>query len=258
MIIADWSPVGDHAQTMKNTDGYFDSYAELYDQLQPVLIENYERYHSLALDFVPGDEDSELRILDLGCGTGRFLESVLTRRPKSVASAIDFSQEMLDQAKNRSWSGSAEVNFIQGDLGHGLPADLGTFDLVFSFSAIHHLEPDAKKSLIQQVFDALVPGGQFFLIDAMFDQFSNSVFKTGRKREVHLRASRLESSGFPMEDYERFEQIKKEIAAGSPEKDRIGTVQEHAKWLKEVGFESVDHVWHQWFEHFFIAEKAAI
>lgn len=80
---------------MMTSDSYFDSYASLYDQLQPVLIENYRTYHSLALDFVPGDSGSGLRILDLGCGTGTFLNSVFMARPGSTALALDYSQEML-------------------------------------------------------------------------------------------------------------------------------------------------------------------
>ena len=66
----------EHKKIM-TSNSYFDSYASLYDQLQPVLIENYRTYNSLALDFVPGGVDSEFRILDLGCGTGTFLDSVI-------------------------------------------------------------------------------------------------------------------------------------------------------------------------------------
>jgi len=119
------------------SDSYFDSYASLYDQLQPVLIENYRTYHSLALDFVPGDAGSGLRILDLGCGTGTFLDSVFTARPVSTALALDYSQEMLDRAAEKPSLRRSDVEFVQRDLNDGLPTDIGKFDLVLAFSAIH-------------------------------------------------------------------------------------------------------------------------
>ncbi len=240
---------------MATDNGYFDSYASLYDQLQPILIENYRQYHLLALDFVLGRKGENLRVLDLGCGTGTFLELVLRERPNWSAIAIDYSQEMLDAAAQKPAINDSAVELTQGDLADGLAHDVGTFDLIFSFSAIHHLNAARKSSLINQVFDALNPGGQFFLIDAMFDQFCDSVFATGRDRERRLRQKRLDDSGFPLRVYEQFERIKSEIADESPEKDRIGTVKEHLTYLEQAGFSSVDHVWHQWFEHFFIAEK---
>ena len=240
---------------MTTSGSYFDSYASLYDELQPVLIENYRTYHSLALDFVPGDAGSGLRILDLGCGTGTFLNSVLTVRPGSSGLALDYSQEMLDRAAVKPALSQADVAFVQRDLNDGLPADIGKFDLVLAFSAIHHLGSAAKKSLIQQVFDSLVPDGWFFLVDAMVDQFDDDVFAVGRGRELRLRSERVKASTHPSEMFAQFDEIKGQLAKGSPERDRIASVQNHVGWMEEAGFASIDHVWHHWFEHFFIARK---
>lgn len=240
---------------MMTSDSYFDSYASLYDQLQPVLIENYRTYHSLALDFVPGDSGSGLRILDLGCGTGTFLNSVFMARPGSTALALDYSQEMLDRAAEKPSLRQPDVEFVQRDLNDGLPTDIGKFDLVLAFSAIHHLGTAAKKSLIQQVFDSLVPGGWFFLVDAMVDQFDDDVFAMGRGRELRLRADRIDASSHPSEVFDKFDEIKGRLAEGSPERDRIASVQNHVCWMEGAGFTSIDHIWHHWFEHFFIARR---
>jgi ubiquinone/menaquinone biosynthesis C-methylase UbiE len=72
---------------------YFDEFALLYDRLQPVIIESYSTYQSIALDLLPDQKDEHLRILDLGCGTAEFLKQVLYRRPNYQAVAINYIQQ---------------------------------------------------------------------------------------------------------------------------------------------------------------------
>jgi SAM-dependent methyltransferase len=193
--------------------------------------------------------------LDLGCGTARFLEQAMMRLPNASAVAVDNSQEMLDVAAAKPGFNGRRVQFIQRDLTSGLPQDLGAFDLVCSFSAVHHLSDEHKARLFRQVREVLRPGGWFFLIDPMIETFDKDVFSTGRNREIRLRAERIARSRIDEETIRHLEHVKKSLGTDSPEKDRFGSLDDYVKWMHEAGFKSVDHIWHFWMEHFFICRS---
>lgn len=72
--------------------------------------------------------------MDLGCGSGRFLD-VLTGR---CAEVVDASARRVDLARTRFPSAGCEV----GDLWEATLERLGVFGLVHSVDTLHHLGPD--------------------------------------------------------------------------------------------------------------------
>ncbi len=97
------------------------------------------------------------RILDLGTGDGRLLALLLLRCPEASGIAVDFSPAMIDRANER-FSGDDRVRVIEHDLREPLP-DLGTHDVVCSSFAIHHVSHERKRSLYQEIWEILEPGG---------------------------------------------------------------------------------------------------
>lgn len=73
-------------------------------------------------------------ILDIGCGSGRFVDAAITLGAELVV-AIDYSTA-IDAAKS-NFGSSASVLFIQGDA-LNLPLRSGTFDFVYSIGVLHH------------------------------------------------------------------------------------------------------------------------
>ena len=110
----------------------FSSRAKAYDQLQPLRIEMYEFYHQLALDFLPFALEGQFRLLELGCGTGTFLNRVLEHYPNADCLAVDYSDEMLTYASQKVTKHQQRVEFHQRDLNQGLPPNWGPFELVTS------------------------------------------------------------------------------------------------------------------------------
>lgn len=239
----------------KNQSIQFSTRAENYDRLQPIRLEMYDFYHNLALDFVPFDTQTEFRMLDLGCGTGTFLNYILQQYPKASCVAIDFSDEMIKIAAQKVNPYSDRADFHQGDLNKGLPSDLGSFQFISSFSAIHHLTDENKKRIFKQIHEVLDETGWFFLIDAMSTRFDNDVFRLGRRRSSLRRRERLEAARIDIEEVDKVSEVIAQVDDDSPEKDRISRFSDQVEWLKEVGFHSVDHIWHFWMEHFVICRK---
>jgi tRNA (cmo5U34)-methyltransferase len=108
------------------------------------------------LEFLP---PAPKRILDLGSGGGRLLGLVKAARPSAEFVALDFSDTMLATLRDRFVKDS-KVTVVAHDLSDPLP-DLGKFDAVVSSFAIHHLVHNRKRSLYQEIFDALLPHGVF-------------------------------------------------------------------------------------------------
>jgi SAM-dependent methyltransferase len=99
------------------------------------------------------------RVLDLGSGDGRLLGLVLGKFPDAKAVALDFSPTMLERLRIR-FASNANVTVTEHNLDHPLPA-LGEFDAVVSSFAIHHCTHERKRSLYEEIFRLLAPGGVF-------------------------------------------------------------------------------------------------
>jgi tRNA (cmo5U34)-methyltransferase len=108
------------------------------------------------LEEVPKDA---ARILDLGSGDGRLLGLLLLACPAARGVAVEFSPPMLGRLRGR-FGGDGRVRVVEHDLEQPLPA-LGTFDVVASSFAIHHLPHPRKRELYQEAWAVLGPGGVF-------------------------------------------------------------------------------------------------
>ncbi len=236
-------------------DGYFDRYAAEYDRMQPIAIEMYRFYHSLALDLVPFETRQSFRFLDLGCGTGTFMAMILDRFPNSTATAIDLYEEMLQEARAKTADSDGRAEYRQHDLSNPIPADLNDFDLVVSFSALHHLQESRKTRIAEEIYATLKPGGWLILLDAMYVPYAPEVWKIGLEREKTERVRRFAESDTSPSEYQQYESAKHALAESSPERDRLSSMSDQIDNLRGAGFASVDTVWHFWMEHLVIAQK---
>jgi tRNA (cmo5U34)-methyltransferase len=150
------------------------------------------------------------RVLDLGTGDGRLLAAIRDRYPDALAVGIDTSEPMLARAADR-FEADPLVEFRTHDLAVPL-ADMGPLDAVVSGLAIHHLEDERKRELLEEVHTLLVPGGVFANLDL-----------------VASSSLRL---------HERF---RREIGRTQDDPtDRLADLSEQMGWLRSAGFTEVD------------------
>jgi tRNA threonylcarbamoyl adenosine modification protein (Sua5/YciO/YrdC/YwlC family) len=107
--------------------------------------------------------DGARRILELGTGTGETARRLLARHPDATLTGVDVSEEMLAEARAALPSERADLRVAR--IEEGLPD--GSFDLVVSSLAVHHLDGPAKADLFTRVREALAPGGRFVLADVV-------------------------------------------------------------------------------------------
>ncbi len=142
---------------------HFDEEAPTYDELIVRLIPGYHEQHDVILGVLSFPQDTALRVLDLGCGTGALSRLVLDAFPNARVEATDLAPGMLAECAANLATFGDRVSMCELDFGSG---DLGTgYDLVVSGLAIHHIDDAAKRELFAKAFDALVPGGIFLMRD---------------------------------------------------------------------------------------------
>jgi len=159
------------------------------------------------------------RILDIGTGDGRLLALLHTDRHEILGVGLDYSDLMLEAAGTR-FAGDDRIELVKHDLAEPLPA-LGSFDVVVSSMAIHHLEHERKRSLYGEIFELLEPGGVF----ANFEHVASAT------QRLHLMF---------------FAAINEPLEHEDPS-DRLLAVETQLGYLREHGFDDVDCYW-KWLE----------
>jgi tRNA (cmo5U34)-methyltransferase len=171
---------------------------------------------AVLLDCVPKSVDC---ILDLGSGDGRLLRLLKVDRPHARAVALDFSSVMLATLRE-SFADDPRVTIVEHNLDDPLPG-LGQFDAVVSSFAIHHLADGRKRSLYEEIFRLLLPGGVFCNLEHVSSP------------TLALHEAFLEKLG---------------VRPGEEDpSNKLLDVRTQLAWLREIGFIDVDCHW-KWLE----------
>lgn len=137
----------------------FDLWAPSYDWIFPSVF--YQAVHQRLLEYVELPESA--RVLDLGCGTGKLLGRLADRFPDLQGTGLDFSEEMLSQAKLRGLHRD-RLTYVGGNV-ESLPFDASQFDAAFStISFLHYPQP---QTVLAEVSRVLRIGGRFYLVDSV-------------------------------------------------------------------------------------------
>jgi SAM-dependent methyltransferase len=96
-----------------------------------------------------------VKILDLGCGTGRLIYELSQRGYRNIY-GLDISGPMLSIAKKRV----PAAKFIKADV-KSLPPSVSGIDACISLRVIHHFGYKETKRIFEQVNNAMKKGGVF-------------------------------------------------------------------------------------------------
>ena len=98
-------------------------------------------------------------VLELGCGSGKNTEWLITRANKLVG--LDFSASMLDLARNKIKTD--KVTFINADLNENWPVNDNSFDLATINLTLEHIE--ILDHIFNSLFMKLTQGGKCFVCE---------------------------------------------------------------------------------------------
>jgi cyclopropane fatty-acyl-phospholipid synthase-like methyltransferase len=181
------------------------------------------------------------RVLDLGTGDGLLLATVLDAFPEATGVALDFSQLMLEQARQRLTPFGARVRIVEADLQTPAwrGAAPGPFDAIVSGFAIHHLTHERKRALYREIHKLLSEGSVFLnsehvssptpRVERLFDEaMTDQLYSRRLEKGEHVSREQV---------FQEFLQRPDRAA------NILASVEEQCQWLREQGFQDVDCFW---------------
>lgn len=144
--------------------------AERYDIQVEVLFKGcanaMRRQALLPLhEIVAGRDQRSLRVLDIACGTGRFLDFAKQTWPRLPVVGLDLSEAYCRHAR-RHLSRWSRVDVIVANA-EAIPAADSSFDAATCIFVFHELPPQVRRNAIWECARVLKPGGRFVLLDSI-------------------------------------------------------------------------------------------
>ncbi|MBT8083293.1 MAG: class I SAM-dependent methyltransferase [Gammaproteobacteria bacterium] len=195
-----------------------------------------------ALDIVPLPHAQDLKVLDLGAGTGAFSLRFLERYRNSEIVAVDGSVSMLELAKARLLEFSHRVELVMSDF-RAIPATLlapNAFDVVISSYALHHLDAHEKLSVLSSVVPAIRPGGWFLNADLVVADSPN-IEKRVQDIRVEAVTQRAPASDKRFCSAAATRQYLEDLE--ETEQDQPQTLTEDIRLLREAGIKNAEVLW---------------
>ncbi|TFI55873.1 class I SAM-dependent methyltransferase [Mastigocladus laminosus UU774] len=134
-------------------------YQWLYDgisRLAAISIGGEQRFRQLALQDLTINSDT--KVLDLCCGSGQATQ-FLVKLSQNVT-GLDASPLSLQRAKQNV----PQAEYVEA-FAEEIPFADNQFDLVHTSVALHEMQPEQLRKILQEVYRVLKPGGVFTFID---------------------------------------------------------------------------------------------
>ncbi|QNI37656.1 methyltransferase domain-containing protein [Edaphobacter albus] len=148
----------------------FDAWARVYDQQANPLIELEKRFLSCVIPDIDGKD-----ILDVGCGTGRWLERLVRFGSARSVCGVDNSSEMLAVARRKHLDNTL---LLKANLPH-LPINTASIDFALASFVLSYI-PEIG-FFAQELTRTLRRSGELFLTD----MHPETAIELGWKRGFH-------------------------------------------------------------------------
>ena len=178
----------------RGIESYYRLHASIYDTTRWSFLFG----RNALLDRVSAAQPRPVRILEVGCGTGRNLVALARRFPCAQLTGVDLSDSMLAIAQRKTAVFGPRVKLLQRAYGPALNTP-GSYDLVLCSYALTMFNPGFELAIAAARRD-LAPGGHFAFVDfhaTRFRWFSRWMGVNHVRMDGQLRPL-LEKNFFPM------------------------------------------------------------
>jgi ubiquinone/menaquinone biosynthesis C-methylase UbiE len=118
-----------------------------------------------ALARHPVSSRGAARLLDVACGTGRFLREVKANYPRLHVTGLDLSPHYLAVA-SRTLERWSRARFVEG-AAEAMPFADAEFDVVACIYLFHELPPRIRRAVVDEIRRVLKPEGTLIFVDSL-------------------------------------------------------------------------------------------
>ena len=153
------------------TGGYLtEESARLYDvQVETLFMGAAGPMRRRALgaifDAVHGRDQRQLKLLDVACGTGRFLRQVRLAFPRLELCGLDLSPAYLSEGR-RQFADLQPASWLNANA-EAIPLPDASQDLVSCIFLFHELPPQVRRIVASEMARVLKPGGHLIFMDSL-------------------------------------------------------------------------------------------
>lgn len=155
---------------------FFDVRSGGYEEHMRNNVADFEGFYGSIAEQFP-NTDKQIKILDLGVGTGLELDYILPKIPNAQFLLVDLSKKMLHELQKKYPGKERQlVTVNESYLDFDFP--ITTFDFVVSVQSLHHLLFHEKAELYSNIRKSLKPNGKFIEADFIVsDQLEKEYLK---------------------------------------------------------------------------------
>lgn len=151
----------------------FDKFASQYDEWYSEKKGSFVDKVETDLAFKMIKIEKNMKILDIGCGTGNF--SIKLAKMGCKVTGIDISDEMLEIAKSKATKQMLPIDFIKMDL-NDLKFKDNEFDAIISVAAFEFIDDGAKA--LNEIFRIVKKDGQILVGTIAGDSAWGELYKS--------------------------------------------------------------------------------
>jgi len=223
---------------MSLTLEYFDYQASVYDAYQGRCVPKYEEMIAVTAEFLfhMAPQSKDLRILDVGCGTGNTIQAVSKLFPDAGFSCMDGSKEMISIAGKKLGNLAVEFHHLDiGTQGWNRTWTDQPFDAVTSVLVLEHLPFHVYRKFLQDVQKVMKPGAWLVAVEGYAGAMNQRVYfeKMARLEQEAILAGVLTKN--QLEEMKKISVEKESHFFAAPEEKR--------KWWLESGLIEVFIIW---------------
>jgi tRNA (cmo5U34)-methyltransferase len=194
----------------------------------------------LSVMAVAVDRD-DLRVIDLGAGTGVLADKILQRWPRASVVCVDKSAEMIEIGSVK-FGDDPRVLWLERDLAApDWPAGLATpFEAVVSSLTIHLIPDDTKCRLYRWASEHLVPGGVLVSADRLraATPALDDVYHEWWMQHIVRRTKEVLGKDVALATVRERQRTMDQAA-----ELKCATLEQNMDWLREAGFAAVECYW---------------
>lgn len=204
---------------LEEMSSFFNNRVNDYEEHMLKNVDGADKYYIKTAKLIPSG--SELKLLDLGCGTGLELDEIFKNNPTVKVTGVDMAKDMLEKLRQKHSDKLDQINLINDnyfnyDMGEGI------YDVALSVETLHHFTHKEKIDLYIKILKSLK--------------------ETGFYIETDYVASNQEEEDYYFNENKR---IRSElgITKGFYHYDTPCTADNQIQMLYNAGFKSVEKVW---------------